>query len=108
MAHLPTPAPNNSPGTTLPAGSRAPTWNGVMVETHYVYSPQLIFIQRSEWQRMSHSRRLPTSRLEPREFRHVHLRISLHADYDEPGGLCMAQRIFVVPLRGNSPRRLGT
>ena len=44
---------NNSPGTTLPAGSRAPTWNGVMVETHYVYSPQLIFIQRSEWQRMS-------------------------------------------------------
>jgi hypothetical protein len=44
---------NNSPGTTLPAGSRAPTWNGVMVETHYVYSPQLIFIQRSEWQRIS-------------------------------------------------------
>src|ERR1700737_2249057 len=44
---------NNSPGTTLPAGSRAPTWNGFMVETHYVYSPQLIFIQRSEWQRMS-------------------------------------------------------
>jgi hypothetical protein len=44
---------NNSPGTTLPPGSRAPTWNGAMVETHYVYSPQLIFIQRSEWQRIS-------------------------------------------------------
>jgi hypothetical protein len=37
----------------LPAGARAPTWNGYMVETHYVYSPQLIFIQRSEWERMS-------------------------------------------------------
>jgi hypothetical protein len=46
-------SPNNTPGTTLPAGARAPTWNGYMVETHYVYSPQLIFIQRSEWQRMS-------------------------------------------------------
>ena len=44
---------NNVPGTVLPTGSRAPSWNGAMVETHYVYSPQLIFIQRSEWQRMS-------------------------------------------------------
>lgn len=44
---------NNVPGTTLPTGSRAPSWNGAMVETHYVYNPQLIFIQRSEWQRMS-------------------------------------------------------
>lgn len=44
---------NNIPGTTtLPAGARAPIWNGYMVETHYVYSPQLIFIQRSEWERM--------------------------------------------------------
>jgi hypothetical protein len=46
-------SPNNTPGTTLPPGARAPTWNGYMVETHYVYSPQLIFIQRSEWERMS-------------------------------------------------------
>jgi hypothetical protein len=46
-------APNNGPGVTLPAGARAPSWNGYMVETHYVYSPQLIFIQRSEWERMS-------------------------------------------------------
>jgi hypothetical protein len=44
---------NNAPGTTLPAGARAPTWNGFLVETHYVYNPQLIFIQRSEWERMS-------------------------------------------------------
>ncbi len=44
---------NNVPGTTLPAGFRSPTWNGYMLETHYVYSPQLIFIQRSEWERMS-------------------------------------------------------
>ncbi len=44
---------NNTPGTTLTPGSRAPTWNGYMLETHYVYNPQLIFIQRSEWERMS-------------------------------------------------------
>jgi hypothetical protein len=46
-------ANNNIPGTTLPPGSRAPSWNGYMLETHYVYSPQLIFIQRSEFERMS-------------------------------------------------------
>jgi hypothetical protein len=44
---------NNLPGTTLPAGSQAPTWNGVLVEPHYVYSPQLIFIGRYETIRMS-------------------------------------------------------
>jgi len=44
---------NNTPGATLPAGARAPTWNGAFVETHYVHNPQLIFIQRSEWVRMS-------------------------------------------------------
>jgi len=37
----------------LPAGARSAVWNGAFVETHYVYSPQLIFIQRSEWIRMS-------------------------------------------------------
>jgi hypothetical protein len=48
-----TTAVNNTPGTTLPAGSQAPTWNGVLVEPHYVYSPQLIFIGRYETIRMS-------------------------------------------------------
>jgi hypothetical protein len=48
-----TTALNNTPGSTLPPGSRGPTWNGYMLETHYVYNPQLIFIQRSEWERMS-------------------------------------------------------
>jgi hypothetical protein len=44
---------NNLPGTTLPAGAQAPSWNGVLVEPHYVYSPQLIFIGRYETVRMS-------------------------------------------------------
>jgi len=44
---------NNTTGTTLPAGSRAPSWNGVLLEPHYVYSPQLIFIGRYETIRMS-------------------------------------------------------
>jgi hypothetical protein len=44
---------NYIPGTPLPPTARAPVWNGYMVETHYVYNPQLIFIQRSEWERVS-------------------------------------------------------
>jgi hypothetical protein len=45
--------PNNFPGSVLPVGSQAPTWNGVLIEPHYVYSPQLIFIGRWETNRMS-------------------------------------------------------
>jgi len=45
--------PNNLTGSTLPAGSRNPTWNGVLFEPHYVYSPQLIFLGRYETIRMS-------------------------------------------------------
>ena len=45
--------PNNFPGTPLPFGSQAPTWNGALAEPHYVYSPQLIFIGRYETMRMS-------------------------------------------------------
>ena len=44
---------DNTPGTTLPAGARAPSWNGVLLEPHYVYSPQLIFVGRFETIRMS-------------------------------------------------------
>jgi hypothetical protein len=44
---------NNTPGTVLPAGSRNPTWNGILIEPHYVYSPQLIFLARYETIRMS-------------------------------------------------------
>ena len=44
---------NNTTGTTLPPGSRSPTWNGVLIEPHYIYSPQLIFLGRYETIRMS-------------------------------------------------------
>jgi len=44
---------NNVPGTQLAAGSRAPTWNGVLIEPHYVVSPQMILIGRYETIRMS-------------------------------------------------------
>src|SRR5437868_984587 len=45
-----TATPANMP---LPAGAQAPTWNGGFLETHYTVNPQLIFIQRSEFVRMS-------------------------------------------------------
>jgi len=44
---------NNTPGTALPAGARAPTWNGVLFEPHFVVSPQMILIGRYETIRMS-------------------------------------------------------
>jgi hypothetical protein len=52
---------NNTPGTVLPLGAQAPTWNGVLVEPHYVYSPQLIFIGRYETIRMSRQANGPLS-----------------------------------------------
>lgn len=55
-------APNNNiPGGVLPVGAQAPTWNGVLVEPHYVYSPQLIFIGRFETIRMSRQANGPGS-----------------------------------------------
>ncbi len=44
---------NNTPGTALPAGSRNPTWNGVLVEPHFVVNPQMILLGRYETLRMS-------------------------------------------------------
>ncbi len=44
---------NTTPAAGLPAGAQAPSWNGVLIEPHYVYSPQLIFIGRYETIRMS-------------------------------------------------------
>lgn len=41
------------PGAVLPAGAHAPSWNGALFESHYVYSPQLIFINRYELDRVS-------------------------------------------------------
>jgi hypothetical protein len=49
----PTGFQNATPTTTLPAGSRNPTWNGVLVEPHYVISPQAILLARYETIRMS-------------------------------------------------------
>lgn len=43
----------------LPTGAQSPTWNGGFVETHYTVNPQLIFIQRDEFIRMS-KQALPT------------------------------------------------
>jgi len=37
----------------LPPGAVGPSWNGGFVETHYVWNPQLIIIQRDEFVRVS-------------------------------------------------------
>jgi hypothetical protein len=37
----------------LPAGARKPIWNGALFESHFMYNPQFILIQRVELIRMS-------------------------------------------------------
>ncbi len=44
---------NTPANMALPAGARAPTWNGGLFETHYNFNPQLILINRYELVRMS-------------------------------------------------------
>jgi hypothetical protein len=39
--------------TDLPVGAQAPTWNGGLFETHYMFNPQFILINRYELIRMS-------------------------------------------------------
>jgi hypothetical protein len=45
--------PNNTPGTVLPVGSRAPSWNGYTFEARYVFNPQMVFLARYEGEYMS-------------------------------------------------------
>ena len=40
-------------GTALPPNAHAPSWNGALIETHYTFNPQMIFINRYELIRMS-------------------------------------------------------
>lgn len=47
------PVPGNVASNALPTGARNPTWNGFLVEPHYVVNPQLIFIGRYEGINMS-------------------------------------------------------
>ncbi len=56
-AYLGTGTAANQP---LPAGARAPAWNGGFVESDYVYSPRLVLVTRYEAVRMS-QQALPTS-----------------------------------------------
>jgi hypothetical protein len=41
------------PGALLPAGAQSPKWNGALFESNYDWSPQLVLIQRYEFDRMS-------------------------------------------------------
>jgi hypothetical protein len=41
------------PSAVLPSGAHAPSWNGALFESHYMFNPQIILIQRYELDRMS-------------------------------------------------------
>jgi hypothetical protein len=41
------------PGAVLPTGAHSPTWNGGLFESHYMFNPQIILINRYELVRMS-------------------------------------------------------
>jgi len=49
-AYLGTNTPANQP---LPAGAQAPTWNGALFESHYMFNPQWLLLNRYELVRMS-------------------------------------------------------
>jgi hypothetical protein len=49
-AYLGTNTPSYMP---LPAGANAPSWNGALFESHYMFNPQIILINRFELDRMS-------------------------------------------------------
>ena len=94
------PPRNNTAGTTLPAGSQAPTWNGVLVEPHYVYSPQLIFIGRYETIRMSQQANGSgyagpggASASNLGNISTYTIGYPLQPVHDQPRRLCLAQRI---------------
>ena len=55
-AYLGTQTASNTP---LPVGARSPVWNGGLFESHYMFNPQLILINRYELVRMS-QQALPT------------------------------------------------
>jgi hypothetical protein len=42
-----------TPGALLPEGAKAPTWNGGLFESHYMFNPQLLLINRFEMTRVS-------------------------------------------------------
>jgi hypothetical protein len=44
---------SGNPTHTLPAGAQAPSWNGALFESHYMFNPQIILINRFELIRMS-------------------------------------------------------
>jgi hypothetical protein len=50
---LGTNTPSNLGNAGLPAGARAPSWNGALFESHYNFNPQMILINRYELIRMS-------------------------------------------------------
>jgi hypothetical protein len=49
-AYLGTNTPANQP---LPLGAQAPSWNGGLFESHYMFNPQLLLLNRYELTRMS-------------------------------------------------------
>jgi hypothetical protein len=49
-AYLGTNTPANTP---LPIGARAPSWNGGLFESHYMFNPQFLLLNRFEMTRMS-------------------------------------------------------
>jgi hypothetical protein len=43
----------SNPNHLLPAGAHAPSWNGALFESHYMFNPKIILINRFELVRMS-------------------------------------------------------
>jgi hypothetical protein len=42
-----------TPGAVLPTGAQSPKWNGALFESHYMFNPQILLLNRYELVRMS-------------------------------------------------------
>ena len=95
-AYFGTSTPSNM---ALPTGATGPSWNGGFVETHYVWNPQLIFIQRDEFVRMS-QQALPTT---PGNFGNTNaytFAVPLLSVHVQPSRLRLSRRVFAHSTAG--------
>ena len=88
-------------------GARSAVWNGAFVETHYVYNPQLVFIQRSEWIRMS-QQAIPGTPSNLGNIDNYVFGYRYMPVHDQPRRFRLSQRVLVDPSTRNCAGRIPT
>jgi hypothetical protein len=93
---------NTPAGQPLPAGARAPAWNGGFIETHYTLNTHLILVSRYEGIRMS-QQALPTSARNLGNIDAATVGYRWYPFMNSRAGLAWHQEYSWVRSRGTSP-----